>query len=452
MFVWRKRCIDRADNSPAAARGARENDCAARCRVHMWTSICLYVDTLGGVSCAVRKPLARAKPEQSCGCSHFFQFAAYAARAIFRNGALVHIGNAARATRRAHARSRRRERAPGSAGGAEKIFFGRRRGRTVFSTICAKLRNFAQPRRHARGSRFDSMRVAMQSRDDRNRERFSSARACRRFAGRRWNQCRACIRSAIRARAATACGGHCNAHAMRTACARDQGAQRALIAPGNRVPSGCARLPMRGARHDPAWRSRQRSATATASTSRALVARRVRRLTRTSAALVRHFAGAAPRRAPNRTGRRKRHRLSLWMETRHAAPTAHAIGCGVLDWRRAWHALRCPSPALRAGVNEKAVDRRRGGCANETSLTTLPRIDRVLRTCGGESGPGVRARDFVPGDRARCCGARDSRDRSTRACQCSSLSISSAYASGSSSSSVSSARLVGLTTKIQPSP
>ena len=36
--------------------------------------------------------------------------------------------------------------------------------------------------------------------------------------------------------------------------------------------------------------------------------------------------------------------------------------------------------------------------------------------------------------------------------QCSSLSISSAYASGSSSSSVSSARLLGLTTKIQPSP
>jgi len=36
--------------------------------------------------------------------------------------------------------------------------------------------------------------------------------------------------------------------------------------------------------------------------------------------------------------------------------------------------------------------------------------------------------------------------------QCSSLSINSAYASGSSSSSDSSARLVGLTTKIQPSP
>lgn len=36
--------------------------------------------------------------------------------------------------------------------------------------------------------------------------------------------------------------------------------------------------------------------------------------------------------------------------------------------------------------------------------------------------------------------------------QCSSLSIRSAYASGSSSSSLSSARLLGLTTKIQPSP
>lgn len=36
--------------------------------------------------------------------------------------------------------------------------------------------------------------------------------------------------------------------------------------------------------------------------------------------------------------------------------------------------------------------------------------------------------------------------------QCSSFSISSAYASGSSSSSESSARLLGLTTKIQPSP
>ena len=36
--------------------------------------------------------------------------------------------------------------------------------------------------------------------------------------------------------------------------------------------------------------------------------------------------------------------------------------------------------------------------------------------------------------------------------QCSSLSINSAYASGSSSSSLSSARLLGLTTKIQPSP
>jgi hypothetical protein len=49
--------------------------------------------------------------------------------------------------------------------------------------------------------------------------------------------------------------------------------------------------------------------------------------------------------------------------------------------------------------------------------------------------------------------SRQTRDENrARSRQCSSLSINSAYASGSSSSSVSSARLLGLTTKIQPSP
>ena len=42
--------------------------------------------------------------------------------------------------------------------------------------------------------------------------------------------------------------------------------------------------------------------------------------------------------------------------------------------------------------------------------------------------------------------------RSTCSSQCSSFSIISEYASGSSNSSISSARLSGLTTKIQPSP
>lgn len=52
--------------------------------------------------------------------------------------------------------------------------------------------------------------------------------------------------------------------------------------------------------------------------------------------------------------------------------------------------------------------------------------------------------------RFSCAYARRKTDAFDR--QCSSLSINSAYASGSSSSSVSSVRLLGLTTKIQPSP
>ena len=74
-----------------------------------------------------------------------------------------------------------------------------------------------------------------------------------------------------------------------------------------------------------------------------------------------------------------------------------------------------------------------------TVLDRVQRFDRLARTCAEmpqTKNPAVAG--FV-------------RSAIYRA-QCSSLSISSEYASGSSSSSCSSARLLGLTTKIQPSP
>lgn len=165
--------------------------------------------------------------------------------------------------------------------------------------------------------------------------------------------------------------------------------------------------------------------------------------------LARHARGSATRRKASKYAARK-HSRAIARRARKYRARMHRRQCTRIPFV-AGYALR----AAR-GSHDDAPD---GSDRPRKKFFFRRRIDalehancaKLRNFCGranASRASGDDAREQNSG-RFFCATRGDARARSR---QCSSLSISSAYASGSSSSSVSSARLLGLTVKIQPSP